>query len=201
MEWIEDYKETEVNHRHTSHLFGLHPGNQISIVNTPELAEAAKKTLLSRGDHGTGWSLAWKINMWNRLHDGEHAYRLLYNLISDKTLPNLFDNHPPFQIDGNFGATAAIAEMLLQSQVRDKNNNYLIELLPALSRNMDQGSVTGLKARGNLTVNIQWNNGKLKKAEIIPSNSGPICISYAGKQIELNGTKGIPLAITATMFL
>ena len=200
MEWIEDYKETEVNHRHTSHLFGLHPSNQISIVNTPELAEAAKKTLLSRGDHGTGWSLAWKINMWNRLHDGEHAYRLLYNLISDKTLPNLFDNHPPFQIDGNFGATAAIAEMLLQSQVRDKNNNYLIELLPALSHNMDQGSVTGLKARGNRTVNIQWENGKLKKAEILPSSSGPVCISYAGKQIERNGTKGTAVLITPDMF-
>jgi alpha-L-fucosidase 2 len=138
--------------------------------------------------------------MWNRLHDGEHAYRLLYNLISDKTLPNLFDNHPPFQIDGNFGATAAIAEMLLQSQVRDKNNNYLIELLPALSHNMDQGSVTGLKARGNRTVNIQWENGKLKKAEILPSSNGPVCISYAGKQIERNGTKGTAVLITPDMF-
>ncbi len=200
MEWIEDYQETEVNHRHTSHLFGLHPSNQISVANTPDLAEAAKKTLLSRGDHGTGWSLAWKINMWNRLHDGEHSYKLLYNLISEKTLPNLFDNHPPFQIDGNFGATAAIAEMLLQSQVRDKNNNYLIELLPALSKHINKGSITGLKARGNISVNIQWSNGVLEHAELIPSKNGPICISYAGKQIQVEGIKGKSIHITSQMF-
>lgn len=200
MEWIEDYEETEVNHRHTSHLFGLHPGSQISIANTPDLAEAAKKTLLSRGDHGTGWSLAWKINMWNRLHDGEHSYQLLYNLISDKTLPNLFDNHPPFQIDGNFGATAAIAEMLLQSQVRDKNNNYLIELLPALSKNMPSGSIEGLKARGGITVNIHWNNGSLQKAQLLPNRTGPLCISYAGKQIEIMGTQGKAVIITPQLF-
>ena len=170
------------------------------MANTPDLAEAAKKTLLSRGDHGTGWSLAWKINMWNRLHDGDHAYQLLYNLISDKTLPNLFDNHPPFQIDGNFGATAAIAEMLLQSQVRDKNNNYLIELLPSLSKHMPQGSVEGLKARGNITVNIQWNKGILEQAELLPHTTGPICISYAGKQIELMGTKGKRMIISPKLF-
>ncbi|MCS4229044.1 glycoside hydrolase family 95 protein [Sphingobacterium sp. BIGb0165] len=200
MEWIEDYKETEVNHRHTSHLFGLHPSNQISVTSTPDLAEAAKKTLLSRGDHSTGWSLAWRINMWNRLHDGEHAYKLLYNLISDKTLPNLFDNHPPFQIDGNFGATAAIGEMLLQSQVRDSNNNYLIELLPALSKHMDGGSITGLKARGNISVNIDWEKGKLEKAELIPGKTGPITISYAGKQIQVEGTQGKSIQITPNMF-
>jgi len=198
MEWIEDYDEVEVHHRHTSHLFGLHPGDEISVLSTPELAEAAKKTLLRRGDGGTGWSLAWKINMWNRLHDGDHAYLLLHNLLSDKTLPNLFDNHPPFQIDGNFGATAAIAEMLLQSHVRDINKGYVIELLPALSKHMPAGSVKGLKARGNVRVDLDWKDGKLTAAEITPATSGTYTISYLGKLIKVkakaNTATKIPLS-------
>ncbi|MFZ4862589.1 glycosyl hydrolase family 95 catalytic domain-containing protein [Sphingobacterium sp. Mn56C] len=195
MEWIEDYDEIEVDHRHTSHLFGLHPGDQISILATPELAEAAKKTLLRRGDGGTGWSLAWKINMWNRLHDGDHAYLLLHNLLSDKTLPNLFDNHPPFQIDGNFGATAAIGEMLLQSHVRDNKQGYVMELLPALSQHMPSGSVTGLKARGNVLVNISWKDGKLSAAEITAATSGNYSISYAGKKITVKAKANTPTKV------
>jgi len=187
MEWIEDYKEIDLHHRHTSHLFALHPGNQISVTSTPELAEAARKTLEARGDGGTGWSLAWKINMWNRLHDGNRAYKLLSELLASKTLPNLFDNHPPFQIDGNFGATAAIAEMFLQSQVRTDSGGFEVHLLPSLPDNFPNGTVRGLKARGGVIVDITWKNGVLTKATIKPLKNGKVCIRYNEKYIELEG--------------
>ena len=182
MEWAEDYQEVEPHHRHTSHLFGLHPGNQITVVSTPELAEAARKTLIARGDDGTGWGLAWKINMWNRLHDGTHAFKLLSVLLSKKTLPNLFDNHPPFQIDGNFGATAAIAEMLMQSHTQQEDGTYIIELLPALPASLGKsGSVMGLCARGGFDISIQWEDNRLTVASIIALSDGKLNLRYGNR--------------------
>ena len=195
LEWAEDYKEVEPRHRHTSHLFALHPGNQISVVGTPDLAEAARKTLIGRGDDGTGWSLAWKINMWNRLHDGDHAYKLLSVLLASKTLPNLFDNHPPFQIDGNFGATAAIAEMFVQSQVRTKNGGYELELLPSLPSAFASGSMNGLRARGNFEVDITWKDGKLVTARIKSLKGGKLNLRTGTRNVSFDTKAGDVISV------
>jgi len=160
-EWQQDLDDNTSRHRHVSHLFALHPSNSISPLTTPELAQGAAVTLNARGDGGTGWSKAWKINFWARLFDGNHAHKLLAEQLKHSTLDNLWDNHPPFQIDGNFGATGGITEMLLQSQ------NNEIHLLPALPEKWPQGAISGLKARGNILVDISWQAGKLVRANLL----------------------------------
>ena len=199
LEWAEDYKEVEPHHRHTSHLFGLYPGNQITTLGTPVLAEAARKTLEARGDDGTGWSLAWKINMWNRLQDGDHAYKLLSVLLTKKTFPNLFDNHPPFQIDGNFGATAAIAEMLLQSQARNQDGSYEIQLLPSLPSAFASGSVKGLCTRGGFVVDLDWANKEVASVKILSKIGGKLHVRSGSKQFEANTKPGQTIALTKNL--
>ena len=184
MEWSKDIDDPKDEHRHVNHLFGLHPGHTISPVTTPVLAEASKVVLVHRGDGATGWSMGWKLNQWARLHDGNHAYTLFGNLIKNGTLDNLWDTHAPFQIDGNFGGTAGITEMLMQSQMG------FIHLLPALPDAWSEGSIEGICAKGGFDVAIKWNDGKLTEA-VITSKSGSKCsLRYGESTLTFPTKKG-----------
>ncbi len=180
VEWYDDWEDEDPRHRHVSQLFGLHPGRQISPLLDTAFSNAAINTLLNRGDGGTGWSMAWKINFWARLLDGDHAYKMLQELLKKSTLNNLFDTHPPFQIDGNFGGTSGVAEMLLQSHLSE------IQLLPALPAAWEQGHVMGLVARGNFEIEMWWNNGRLTKAFILSRNGG-VCSLRTNNPVSIKG--------------
>jgi len=218
-EWSRDLdmEAPELKHRHISHLFGLFPGNQISPLSTPDLAKAAMKTLEVRGDTSTGWSLAWKINFWARLMDGNHAYNLMkiqLRLVTTEgtnysrgggTYPNLFDAHPPFQIDGNFGFVSGVDEMLFQSQETFTDPRYpdeelyIIHLLPALPDKWPSGSIKGVRARGGFELDIVWNEGKLSSAIVRNVNGKECKIRYGNKTVELFIDKGKSVTLNSEL--
>ena len=192
-EWLQDWDYqpgVEVHHRHVSHLYGLYPSWQINVFDTPKLAAAAKYSLEMRGDESTGWATAWRINLWDRLHDGDHAYRILQFLLSPgRTAPDMFDLHPPFQIDGNFGGTAGIEGMLLQSRALETKGaaqNFEIDPLPALPSAWPKGSVIGLRARGGFEVGVRWAGGKLTTVTIHSVGGRQATVRYRDRHAEIN---------------
>ena len=198
-EWYYDWDDQDWHHRHQSHLLGLHPFYQISLDKTPDLAAAAAKTLEIKGDFSTGWSTGWRISLWARLHRADKSYSMIRKLLnyvhpgnynnpknrpSGGTYPNLFDAHPPFQIDGNFCGTSGFCEMLMQC------NGETMELLPALPKEWVAGEIKGIKARGNYEIHLVWNKGKVSKASITSKNAGNLTVKYNGKQKALSFKAG-----------
>jgi len=193
-EWLEDWDNPNDQNRHVSHLYGLYPSNQISPYSSPKLFDAARTSLIHRGDVSTGWSMGWKVNFWARLLDGNHAQKLIKDQLTlvdpfkggfgsgGGTYPNFFDAHPPFQIDGNFGCTSGITEMLLQSQ------DGAINILPALPDDWKNGSISGLRAYGGFDVSITWENNQVQKI-IITSHLGGNCRIRVPNEIDLSGNK------------
>ena len=205
-EWSVDFEEPEPQHRHLSHLYGFHPGDQITKEKTPELFEAVRKTLELRGDAATGWSMGWKINFWARMFDGDHAMKIIknfFNYVEEGSAqykggglyPNLFDAHPPFQIDGNFGYTAGVAEMLLQS------HEGKISLLPALPSNWAAGKITGLKARGDIEVSLEWKDGKILNATLKSQKDKKVLVESEGRTIDVQLKQNQPLIINSRNFI
>jgi alpha-L-fucosidase 2 len=202
-EWSEDFEEVEPHHRHVSHLIGLHPGRSINPADTPALADAVRRTLELRGDDSTGWSMAWKVNLWSRLLDGDRAHALVGYLLrlvettrtgysgGGGVYANLFDAHPPFQIDGNFGVTAGIAEMLVQSHRRAPDGRTpLVHLLPALPSAWPTGRVAGLRARGAFEVAVEWKDGRLVSATLRADRGGPCRVQYGSRTLSLETKAG-----------
>lgn len=192
-EWQEDWDADakDAHHRHVSHLYGLFPSDQISVDTTPKLAAAAKQTLVTRGDLSTGWAIAWRLNLWSRLGDGDHAHGILKLLLGpERTYPNMFDAHPPFQIDGNFGGTSGMTEMVLQSR------NDRIYLLPALPSAWPTGHITGLRARGGVGVDVRWAGGKLSEAVLTARVGGKHAVIHAGSKLDLDLKTGQSVRLT-----
>jgi alpha-L-fucosidase 2 len=192
-EWLEDVDDTNNRHRHVSHLWGVFPGTDITWKDSA-MMKAARQSLIYRGDGGTGWSLAWKVNLWARFKDGDHALRMVQGLLEPAidamgretggVYNNLFDAHPPFQIDGNFGGAAGMAEMLVQSHLGE------IELLPALPAALPDGSVKGICARGGFVLNLTWKGGKLQNLEVVSRTGGVCRLKYGNKQAEIATQRG-----------